>query len=469
METTNYKFKKMSLDDSPPDITATNPNWDTLDTELKQHDDSIVKLNESTENINEQLGEKVNYTDFTPIVTTGTASAYIATIPSTLTEVTIVPHINNLAGATLNSIPILDREGKPIGKDVLKVNIPTKLVRVGSNFFIASGSGAKGKLSANRWKIVPAISTEDAYSSDTILIGMNNKYVIYQVPYAINTRRYFIAVNRLTGDTVCKQSVVKDNEAGFFKIYDDSFSWSIIEEDTVIFVITNTSDASKYIAKWDLTTNEITLTHKFLSDFVYRLFKSEDGYIYGHNNSGTLAKISTDGTLLLFNSLGGSAYSGYLTEDSDYLYFYKTSLRKYIKVSKDTLTLIETIELTGSSWIFVQHRTFVQNGRRIIWDGSRINYFPQWNMQGNATYSISAKGVVGLNKDYMYITTGVLVRKVRLSDGAYLDDIVTRDVDLDTGYVYKYSDDNTFLTDYFALRQESDSSYVKRSGYYFEY
>lgn len=35
LTTTNYKFKKPELTDSPPDITATNSNWDTLDTNLK--------------------------------------------------------------------------------------------------------------------------------------------------------------------------------------------------------------------------------------------------------------------------------------------------------------------------------------------------------------------------------------------------------------------------------------------------
>lgn len=84
---------------------------------------------------------KVNYTDLTPVVTTGTSSAYVATIPANMTEVTIVPHVNNISGATLNSVPILDREGKPIEKDTLKANIPSKIVRVGNSFFIASGGG----------------------------------------------------------------------------------------------------------------------------------------------------------------------------------------------------------------------------------------------------------------------------------------------------------------------------------------
>lgn len=150
-ETTNYRFKKIGLDDSPPDITATNPNWDEADRILKEHEEGIETLNLSTESINSQLGEmenkKVNYTDLTPITTTGTDSEYVATIPSEMTEVTIVPHINNLEGATLNGISILDREGKPISKDTLKANIPTKLVRVGSNFFIASWSMRKWSIS----------------------------------------------------------------------------------------------------------------------------------------------------------------------------------------------------------------------------------------------------------------------------------------------------------------------------------
>lgn len=35
LTTTNYKLKKPELSDSPPDITATNTNWDTVDINLK--------------------------------------------------------------------------------------------------------------------------------------------------------------------------------------------------------------------------------------------------------------------------------------------------------------------------------------------------------------------------------------------------------------------------------------------------
>jgi|GEM_PF-6343809 len=36
LTTTNYQFKKIELKDSPPDITIINPNWDTIDVELKK-------------------------------------------------------------------------------------------------------------------------------------------------------------------------------------------------------------------------------------------------------------------------------------------------------------------------------------------------------------------------------------------------------------------------------------------------
>ena len=38
--TTNYQLVKPALTDSPPDITAMNPNWDTIDAELKKNADS---------------------------------------------------------------------------------------------------------------------------------------------------------------------------------------------------------------------------------------------------------------------------------------------------------------------------------------------------------------------------------------------------------------------------------------------
>jgi len=173
--TTNYGFKKPEGNDNV-NVDDLNYNMDIADAELKK--------------VNEQLGEKVKYTDLTPIVTTGTSSAYIATIPTNMVEVTIVPHINNLQGATLNGIAILDREGKPIEKDTLVANIPTKIVRVGSNFFIASGGGlikvppyilnyAKGTI--NKILPLPFIGLDSVAQNmlKTAVIIADKLYIVY--------------------------------------------------------------------------------------------------------------------------------------------------------------------------------------------------------------------------------------------------------------------------------------------------
>ncbi len=43
--TTNYNLNKIELTDSPPDITALNPNFDTIDTQLKARADKDTELN----------------------------------------------------------------------------------------------------------------------------------------------------------------------------------------------------------------------------------------------------------------------------------------------------------------------------------------------------------------------------------------------------------------------------------------
>lgn len=54
-ETTNYKLKKLELTDSPADITVLNENWDKLDTEVKEHDSSLISHAQSITEINEEL------------------------------------------------------------------------------------------------------------------------------------------------------------------------------------------------------------------------------------------------------------------------------------------------------------------------------------------------------------------------------------------------------------------------------
>jgi phage-related tail fiber protein len=61
--TPNYNFKKMELTDSPPDIEVINPNWDTIDIELK-------KASESASGSDKKIGDTTTLrtTDKTSLV-----------------------------------------------------------------------------------------------------------------------------------------------------------------------------------------------------------------------------------------------------------------------------------------------------------------------------------------------------------------------------------------------------------------
>lgn len=61
-ETTNYKLKKIELSDSPPDITVINPNWDLIDSTLKEvsnksnlNEDEVALVNDLITQLNQEL------------------------------------------------------------------------------------------------------------------------------------------------------------------------------------------------------------------------------------------------------------------------------------------------------------------------------------------------------------------------------------------------------------------------------
>lgn len=56
LQTTNYKLNKLELTDSPADITALNPNFDTIDAELKNR--RLSTVNVSNPNLNTLLADK---------------------------------------------------------------------------------------------------------------------------------------------------------------------------------------------------------------------------------------------------------------------------------------------------------------------------------------------------------------------------------------------------------------------------
>lgn len=155
-ETTNYRFKKIGLDDSPPDITATNPNWDEADRILKEHEEGIKKVSNIPTDIegikgrldavDREIPLKLNKNALEPITTGGTASAYTITVEDpNLFEYTIVPHVDNVDNATISfnggtAIPLKEDENT-INEGTLRANIPVKIVRVGNGVFIVNKRG----------------------------------------------------------------------------------------------------------------------------------------------------------------------------------------------------------------------------------------------------------------------------------------------------------------------------------------
>ncbi len=47
--TTNYNLRKIALEDSPPDITQLNGNFDTIDATMKANEDAISALETSND------------------------------------------------------------------------------------------------------------------------------------------------------------------------------------------------------------------------------------------------------------------------------------------------------------------------------------------------------------------------------------------------------------------------------------
>ena len=57
--TTHFNFKKPELTDSPPDITVMNTNWDTLDTKLKEVEETASNITVPVTSVNSKTGAVV--------------------------------------------------------------------------------------------------------------------------------------------------------------------------------------------------------------------------------------------------------------------------------------------------------------------------------------------------------------------------------------------------------------------------
>ena len=90
-KTTNYELVKIDLTDAPPDITAINPNWDKIDTELKAKDTALTgHINTKTNphgvtKAQVGLGNVDNTSDANKPVSTATQTALNGKVPTTRT------------------------------------------------------------------------------------------------------------------------------------------------------------------------------------------------------------------------------------------------------------------------------------------------------------------------------------------------------------------------------------------------
>ncbi|WP_419962117.1 hypothetical protein [Psychrobacillus sp. BM2] len=148
-QTTNYALKKIELNDSPPDITVINPNWDTIDTELKENADALTT----------HLADYVKHPGIS--ATSGTSKAYTVTLdpaPLDIPEffgITIIPHVTNVASPTLTingigTIALKDQKGVAYAAGKLLAGKPYSFRKVGSDFLADSGSGGGGNLQPNQ-------------------------------------------------------------------------------------------------------------------------------------------------------------------------------------------------------------------------------------------------------------------------------------------------------------------------------
>ena len=61
--TTNYSLRKIELTDAPPDITVLNPNFDTIDTELKRQDTTMQNVVTAANNAYQKPSTGIPKTD----------------------------------------------------------------------------------------------------------------------------------------------------------------------------------------------------------------------------------------------------------------------------------------------------------------------------------------------------------------------------------------------------------------------
>ncbi len=141
-------------------------------------------INENTSNFNTHKSDYLRQPYSGKVDSDSTSTEYKVTLSPPLTAyedglpITIIPNVDCGASPKLNicglgATPLLDADGVALTEGAMKANKPYSFVRVGSNFFIRSGSGGK-PLQVNytgSCKIVAETATKgyiECYSSGTL-------------------------------------------------------------------------------------------------------------------------------------------------------------------------------------------------------------------------------------------------------------------------------------------------------------
>ncbi len=143
--TSNYNLTKPSPEDFY-DIEVQNENLEVIDQKLKELETGVDQVREGFEG---HLGDYVRNAGFG--VTSGTLTAYTLNLnpaPNSYADgqqFTILPHVDCGANPKLNinglgALTILKQDGSAVEAGDIKANKPLALVRVGSSFFMRSGS-----------------------------------------------------------------------------------------------------------------------------------------------------------------------------------------------------------------------------------------------------------------------------------------------------------------------------------------
>ncbi|MEG2916806.1 MAG: hypothetical protein RR851_02700 [Clostridium sp.] len=350
---------------------------------------NMNKIEQGIEDANTQLGDiktvelpnKLNISDTTPIATSGVASAYTITVTNpNLSEYTIVPHINNAINTTISlnggtAINIKNREGTNVEADVLKANIPTKIVRVGNSFFIASGGTSDDDVSIKIIKRIPNSPQIDnlIYDKVTDTIVCYNGTFLYKIDCKTGTTLLTLAIDFI-------YNVLRFDEYNRTINYGGGY---IIDYDTFKSVT----------GKRDLRFRDTDSSNKECTVIDYTT-----GILYSYNsafNEMVISAINIDKTIIYrrdLTSILGNDKSPYsIAVSKDYIFVYARNTQSIIRLLKTDGSIHGYMQtpFTSTSKIFI--RSSPKNNFLYIWTNTGEN-MRCWNGTQFIVVPSSGKG-----------------------------------------------------------------------------